>query len=86
MEAFAIALYAAAGLIGVDVRRHLHIGDQTGFETGPQPLVHEIQIARRPVGGDHDLLAQRLEHVERVEKLFLRLVLSGHELHVIDQP
>ena len=40
---------------------------------------------RRPVGREHDLLAVLVDGVERVEELFLRPLLVGDELDVVDE-
>ena len=39
----------------------------------------------RPIGGQHDLLAVLVDRVERVEELFLRPLLVGDELDVVDE-
>src|SRR5664280_1133478 len=50
-----------------------------------EALEERLQFARRPVAGDHDLLAGFVERVEGVEELDLRLLLLGQELDVVDQ-
>ena len=51
----------------------------------PQPLLERQDRLRRPVRAQDDLLAVLVDRVERVEELFLRPLLVGDELDVVDQ-
>ena len=61
------------------------VDDDALAEARAQALVELLQLARRPVGGEHDLLAGLVERVERVEELDLRALLAGQELDVVDR-
>src|SRR5690242_3856071 len=50
-----------------------------------QTLLERWYFTRRTVGTNHDLLLLIVERVERVEELFLRAFLAGHELDVVNQ-
>ncbi len=63
----------------------LDVCDQTPLEPGPEPGLERGDIARRPVGGDHDLPAGLVERVEGVEELLLDPLLALEELDVVDQ-
>ena len=63
----------------------LDVGDQPPLEPRAQALLERRDLARRPVGGHHDLAAGLVERVERVEELLLDPLLVLEELHVVDQ-
>ena len=54
-------------------------------EARAQAFFQLLQLARRPVAGDDDLLAGLVEGVEGVEELHLGLLLLHEELHVVDE-
>ena len=63
----------------------LDVGDQAPLEPRAQPLLERRDLARRPVGGDHDLPAGLVDRVEGVEELLLDPLLVLEELDVVDQ-
>ena len=67
---------------GLDVGR-LDVGDEPPLEAVPQPLLQLGDVLRHLVGRQDDLLALLVEDVERVEKLLLRPLAAGEELHVV---
>ena len=69
---------------GLEVRRR-QVGDEAPLEARPEPLLEGQDRLRRPVGGQHDLLAVLVDRVERVEELFLGPFLVRDELDVVDQ-
>ena len=68
----------------LDVGR-LHVDEQAPFEARAQAVVEVGDLARRAVGGQHELPAARVQRVERVEELLLDAVLAGQEVDVVDQ-
>ena len=62
-----------------------HVADQAGLEALAQPVLERAHVARQPVGGQHELGAGRVQRVERVEELLLRLGLALEELDVVDE-
>src|SRR5438093_13325305 len=54
---------------------------RSATEAGPPRL----EPLRRTIGRDDDLLVDLVQRVEGVEELFLRPVLSGKELDVVDE-
>ena len=69
---------------GLEVRRR-QVRDEAPFEAAAQPLLEGQDRLRRPVRGQDDLLAVLVDRVERVEELFLRPLLVGDELDVVDE-
>ena len=63
----------------------LDVGDEPGLEALAQAVLERLQVARRPVGAEHDLPAAVVEGVEGVEELLLGLRLALEELDVVDQ-
>ena len=63
----------------------LDVGDQAPLEAGAQPVLERHQLLGRTVAGDHDLLVGVVQRVERVEELFLGLLLVFQELDVVDE-
>src|SRR5213594_3783725 len=62
----------------------LDIGDQSPFETRVETLFDFRDLTRRTIRREHDLLLRVIERIERVKELFLRPLLAGDELDVID--
>ena len=62
----------------------MQVDDQPPLQPRLDPLLEPVDLARRPVGGDDDLLLLLDQRVEGVEELLLRRVLAGDELHVVD--
>ena len=78
------------GLAQQDRHPHFQLGRldrhrQAGIEARDQAAVDARQFLRIRVAGDDDLLALRHHRLEGVEELFLRAVLAGEELDVVDQ-
>ena len=63
----------------------LDVGDEAGLEALAQAVLERLQVARRAVGGEHDLAAAVVERVEGVEELLLGLGLALEELDVVDE-
>ena len=59
--------------------------DQAPLEARDQALLQVLDLAGRPVAGQHDLLVRLVQGVERVEELLLDALLAGQELDVVDQ-
>ena len=68
----------------LEVRR-LDVGDQPPLEAAAQPLLERRDVARRPVGREHDLRAGLVQRVEGVEELLLEALLALEELDVVDE-
>ena len=68
----------------LEVRR-LDVGDQPPLEPAAQPLLERRDVARRPVGRQHDLRAGLVQRVEGVEELLLEALLALEELDVVDE-
>ena len=83
LEALPLDLLAQDGDAGLEVRP-ADVDHHALAEARAQALLERLQLARRPVAGDDDLLAGLVERVERVEELDLGLLLLGEELHVVD--
>ena len=66
--------------------RRLDLDDEPALEPRAQPLL-EVRRGRaeRRVAREHDLLPGLGQRVEDVEQLFLRALLAGDELHVVDE-
>ncbi len=62
----------------------VQVNDQPALQARLDALLQILDLARRAVGGNHDLLVLINQRVERVEEFFLRRILARHELHVID--
>ncbi len=84
LEALPLDLLAQDGDARLEVRP-ADVDDDALAEARAQALLERLQLARRPVAGDHDLLAGFVERVERVEELHLRPLLPDEELHVVDE-
>ncbi len=65
--------------------RRLDRHGETPRETRLEALVHAREVLGVSVAGDNQLLVSLDQRVESVEKLFLRSVLAGEELDVVDQ-
>ena len=63
----------------------LDVGDHAPLEPRHQPRLEAGDLLRRPVGGEHDLLAGFVERVEGVEELLLGRFLALEEVDVVDQ-
>jgi hypothetical protein len=75
---------SAAGCRAAARIGRMQVDDQPALQAALDPVLHVLDLARRAVGRDDDLLVLVDERVEGVEELFLRAVLAGDELHVID--
>ena len=64
--------------------RCLDVGDQTALEARAQPVFELLDFARRAVGRQDDLLVGDVQGIEGVEELFLRALLAGEELDIVD--
>ncbi len=78
------------GLVDQDGHAHLELGrldgdGEAGVEARDEPLVDVREALRVRVRGHHDMALLGQQRLEGVEELFLRAVLVGEELHVIDQ-
>ena len=62
----------------------MQVHDQPALQADLDAVFQILDLARRAVGGNDDLLVLVDQRVEGVEELFLRAVLAGDELHVID--
>ena len=65
--------------------RGLDVSDESPLEPRTQPILERGDLLGGTVGRDHDLLVDLVQRIEGVEELFLRSVLAGEELHVVDQ-
>ena len=63
----------------------LNVGDESPLESGAQPLLELLDLVRRTVAAEDDLLLRVVERVERMKELRLRSFLPGEELDVIDE-
>ena len=66
-------------------RRRLNVRNQTPLKARAQPVLERFDVARRPVGGQNDLLVRIVQGVEGVKKLLLRGFPPGDELNIVDQ-
>lgn len=78
------------GLAQQDRHAHFEFGRldrdrQAGIEARDQAAVDARQFLRIGIAGDDDLLALRHHRFERIEEFFLRAVLAGEELDIVDQ-
>jgi hypothetical protein len=64
---------------------HLDVGHEPPREARHQPLLHALEVLRVLVARHDDLAVHRVERVERVEELFLRLLAAREELDVVDE-
>ena len=71
LDVFVFGLFLQNGDLGFEVGR-LDVGDQAPLEPRAQALFDGGDFLRRAIGGDHDLLLQVVERVERVKEFFLR--------------
>ena len=69
---------------GLEFRR-LDRNRQSPAEAGLKPLFEAGHFLGVAVTGQHDLLLPFEQRVERVEELFLRAILAGEKLDVVDQ-
>src|SRR5690606_5352196 len=83
-EPFAGSLLAEDRDAGLEVRR-LDVRDEAPLEPGPQAVLEAVELLRRDVRGDDDLLVRVVQGVERVEVLLHRLFLALQELDVVDE-
>ena len=65
-------------------RRRVNVGNQPAFKAASQALFQLGNGVRRFVRRQHHLASGRVERIERVEELLLRTLLSGQELHVVE--
>ena len=63
----------------------LDVADQAGLEALAQAVLERAHVARQAVRRQHELGAGRVQRVERVEELLLRLRLALEELDVVDE-
>src|SRR6266516_681202 len=84
VNAVGLHLLAQARDPGLEVGR-LDVRDQAPLEPRAEPLFERRDLARRPIGGDHDLAPGLVERVEGVEELLLDPFLVLEELDVVDQ-
>ena len=61
------------------------VAHQPGLEALAQAVLERREVARRPVGGQHELGAGLVQRVEGVEELLLGLGLGLQELDVVDE-
>ena len=65
--------------------RRLDIRDEPPLDARYDAILQALQVLGRAVTGEDDLLALRVQDVERVEELFLHPLLALEELHVVDE-
>ena len=65
--------------------RWLDVRHETTLEAAAQAVFQRRDVLWRAVAAHHDLLLDLVQCVERMEKLFLRPVLAGEELNVVDE-
>src|SRR6185437_8445225 len=65
--------------------RRLDVGQQAPLESVAEAILKGHQLLGWAVARDHDLLVGVMQGVERVEELFLRLLLVFQELNVVDE-
>ena len=80
----ALGLLLQDGDLGFEIGR-LNVGDQAPLEARAQAVFEIGEFLGRAVGGDDDLLDALVQRVEGVEELFLRALLAGEELDVVDE-
>ena len=71
------------GYARFDVGR-LNVCDKTPLEPAAQALLEVGDLRGRAVGREHELFAGVVQVVEGMEQLFLRALLAGDELNVVD--
>ncbi len=81
---FLLRLFLQDRDLGFEIGR-LNIGDQSPLEAAAQPVFNFGQLFGGTVAGDDDLLHGVVQGVKRMEKFFLRPLLAGQKLNVIDQ-
>ncbi len=62
----------------------MQVDDEARLQPALDPVFQILDLARRAVGREDDLLVLVHQRVERVEKLFLSRILAGDELHIVD--
>ena len=62
-----------------------HVDDEAAREAADQPLIERLDVGGRPIAGQHDLAARRLQRVGQAEELGLHLAPVGEELDVVHQ-
>src|SRR5262249_42336880 len=65
--------------------RWLDVCNQAPFETRVKTFLKRGYFTRRTIRTDHNLFLLIVESVEGMEEFFLRTLLAGHELNVVDQ-
>ena len=61
----------------------VQIDDKAALQARFDAVFQILDLARRAVGGNHDLFVLINQGVEGVEEFFLRRILAGDELHII---
>ncbi len=84
LEMIHLRLSAQDGDAVLQVRRR-DVGDHSPLETALQAVFKARNLRRRPVGGEHDLAAGFVQCVECVKEFFLRLLLAGEDVDVVDE-
>ena len=64
--------------------RRMQVDDEAALQPALDPILQLLDLARRAVGGDDDLLVLVDQRVEGVKELLLRGILAGDELHIVD--
>ncbi len=62
----------------------MQVDDKTALQAALDAVFQILDLSRRAVSGNDDLLVLVDQRVERVEEFFLGAVLAGDELHVVD--
>ena len=65
--------------------RRLDVREQTPFKTGLHALLERVDLLRRTVGGEDDLLFRLVQRIKGMEEFLLRALLAGDELYVVEQ-
>jgi hypothetical protein len=79
-----LGLFAQYRDAGFEVGR-LQGGDEPPLEPADKPLFEGGYVLWGAVGRDHDLFFLVVKGVESVEELFLRRILAGDEVYVVDE-
>ena len=87
VDLLGLGLLLQNGHAGLDVRA-AQVGQDAHLQPAAQPVVHDLQLPRRGVGGDDDLLVVHAQGVEGVEELLFggRALDRGDELDVVHEP
>jgi len=85
----AVLLAVNLGLLLQHAKAQLIVGrvqvnDQTALQAALDAVLEILDLARRAVGGNHDLLVLVDQRIEGMKELFLRRFLAGDELDIID--